>query len=371
MDTGLLIEKFLLVVILFAVSLGVAAYSTLLERKVAAWMQDRIGPDRAGKWGLLQPLADGGKLFFKEDFIPTNSDRFLFIIAPGLSMGFALMASAVIPWGPNMMIFGREVSLQVADINVGMLFVMAISSVAVYGIMIGAWASNNKFSLFSAIRASSQMISYELALGISIITIVMLSGSLSLREIVESQHGFNWNIWYQPVGFIVYFVCMMAELNRAPFDMAECESELITGHHTEYGAMKMGFYLFAEYVHLFIGSAIISLLYFGGYNFPGMDYFSGNTLAILGALTFLGKTAFFIFVVMWIRWTVPRFRYDQLMHLGWKKLIPISIVNMMITAIAIGFSAGWFTNTKTDEATATPTAKVEVVENPQSIIVNK
>lgn len=369
MDTGLIVEKIILVVVLFAVSLGIAAYLTLMERKVAAWMQNRIGPDRAGKWGLLQPLADGGKLFFKEDFIPTNSDRFLFIIAPGLSMGFALMASAVIPWGPNMTMFGREISLQVADINVGVLFVMAISSVAVYGIMIGAWASNNKFSLFSAVRASSQMISYELALGISIITIVMLSGSLSLREIVESQHGFNWNIWYQPVGFIIYFVCLLAELNRAPFDMAECESELITGHHTEYGAMKMGFYLFAEYVHLFIGSAIISLLYFGGYNFPGMDYFSGNTLAILGTLTFFGKTAFFIFLVMWVRWTLPRFRYDQLMHLGWKKLIPISIVNMMITAIVIAISAGWFTNTKNEDKTAK--AKIEVVESPQSIVLNK
>lgn len=369
MDTGLIVEKIILVVVLFAVSLGIAAYLTLLERKVAAWMQNRIGPDRAGKWGLLQPLADGGKLFFKEDFIPTNSDRFLFIIAPGLSMGFALMASAVIPWGPNMTLFGREISLQVADINVGVLFVMAISSVAVYGIMIGAWASNNKFSLFSAVRASSQMISYELALGISIITIVMLSGSLSLREIVESQHGFNWNIWYQPVGFIIYFVCMLAELNRAPFDMAECESELITGHHTEYGAMKMGFYLFAEYVHLFIGSAIISLLYFGGYNFPGMDYFSGNTLAILGTLTFFGKTAFFIFLVMWVRWTLPRFRYDQLMHLGWKKLIPISIVNMMITAVVIAVSAGWFTSTKNKDKTVK--AKIEVVESPQSIVLNK
>ncbi|HNR86179.1 MAG TPA: NADH-quinone oxidoreductase subunit H, partial [Taishania sp.] len=253
MGAEVLIEKGVLVVVLFAITLGVAAYLTLMERKVAAWMQNRIGPDRAGKWGLLQPLADGGKLFFKEDFIPTNADRVLFIIGPGLSMGFTLMTSAVIPWGPNIVMFGKEIALQVTDINVGMLFVMALSSVAVYGIMIGGWASNNKYSLFSAIRASSQMISYELALGISIITVVMLSGSLSLRDIVESQHGMNWNIWYQPLGFIIYFVCLLAELNRAPFDMAECESELITGHHTEYGAMKMGFYLFAEYTHMFIG----------------------------------------------------------------------------------------------------------------------
>lgn len=374
MDTGLLIEKMILIVALFAISLGVAAYLTLLERKVAAWMQNRIGPDRAGKWGLLQPLADGGKLFFKEDFIPANADRFLFIIGPGLSMGFAMMTSAVIPWGPNIVAFGRDVALQVTDINVGILFVMALSSVAVYGIMIGGWASNNKYSLFSAIRASSQMISYELAMGISIITVVLLSGSLSLREIVESQHGFwndgyfTWNFFKQPIGFIVFFVCTIAELNRAPFDMAECESELITGHHTEYGSMKMGFYLFAEYVHLFIGSAIISLLYFGGYNFPGMDYFSGNTLAIIGTLVFFAKTAFFIFVIMWIRWTLPRFRYDQLMSLGWKKLIPISIVNMVITAVVIAFVSGWFSSDKGQEAAAN---KVEVVSGGQQLTLNQ
>jgi len=342
METSLLIEKLSLVLILFAISLGIAAYLTLMERKVAAWMQNRIGPDRAGKWGLLQPLADGGKLFFKEDFIPANADRFLFIIAPGLSMGFALMTSAVIPWGPNIVAFGREIALQVADVNVGILFVMALSSVAVYGIMLGGWASNNKYSLFSAIRASSQMIAYELAMGISIITVVLMSGSMSLREIVESQHGMNWNIWYQPVCFTVYIVCLVAELNRAPFDMAECESELITGHHTEYGSMKMGFYLFAEYVHLFIGSAIISLLFFGGYNFPGMDHFSGNTLALLGTLVFFAKTVFFIFVIMWFRWTLPRFRYDQVMKLGWKKLLPIAIVNMVVTAVVIAAVSGWF-----------------------------
>lgn len=365
MDYGLLIEKIVLIVVLFAISLGAAAYLTLLERKVAAWMQNRIGPDRAGKWGLLQPLADGGKLFFKEDFIPANSDRFLFIIGPGLSMGFALMMSAVIPWGPSIELFGREIALQVADINVGMLFVMSISSVAVYGIMIGAWASNNKYSLFSAIRASSQMISYELALGISIISVVIVSGSLSLREIVESQHGFNWNIWYQPVGFVIFFICTIAEMNRAPFDLAECESELITGHHTEFGSMKMGFYLFAEYVHLFTGSAIISLLYFGGYNFPGMDAFSGNTLAILGTLAFFFKTFIFIFIIMWIRWTLPRFRYDQLMNLGWKKLIPLSIANMVITAVVIAALSGWFSGKSSEK---TKTAKVEQNQQAQSKI---
>lgn len=342
MDTGLLIEKGILILILFALSLGIAAYQTYFERKVAAWMQDRIGPNRAGPFGILQPLADGGKLFFKEDFIPANADKYLFMLAPGVAMTVALMTSAVIPWGPDIVAFGRTVALQVTDVNIGILFIMGVTSIGVYGIMIGGWASNNKYSLFSAIRASSQMISYELAMGLSVITIVLMSGSLSIREIVEAQHGLNWNIWYQPVGFIVFFICSVAETNRAPFDMAECESELITGYHTEYGAMKMGFFLFSEYVNLFIASTVIAAFFLGGYNFPGMDYFSGNTLALLCVAVFFLKIVLVIFTFMWIRWTLPRFRYDQLMRLGWKKLIPIALINLVITAVVIAFYKGWF-----------------------------
>jgi NADH-quinone oxidoreductase subunit H len=208
--------------------------------------------------------------------------------------------------------------------------------------MIGGWASNNKYSLFGAIRASSQMISYELAMGVSVITIVMMTGSLSLRDIVQDQHGMNWNIFYQPVCFIVFFVCALAETNRAPFDLPECESELIGGYHTEYSSMKLGFFLFAEYVSMFISSAIIAILFFGGYNFPGMDYFSGNTLAILSVVAFFSKIFFFIFVFMWIRWTLPRFRFDQLMHLGWKSLIPIALINLLITGLVIALNKGWF-----------------------------
>jgi NADH-quinone oxidoreductase subunit H len=343
MDTGLLIEKTILVVVIFAITLFIATYQTYMERKVAAWLQDRIGPDRAGPFGILQPIADAGKMFFKEDFIPANADKWLFIMGPGIAMFTASMTGAVIPWGPPLEMFGRTVALQVADINIGILFIMGFASIGVYGIMIGGWASNNKFSLFAAIRASSQMISYELAMGISIITLVLMSGSLSLGQIVEQQHGMNWNILYQPVAFIVFFICSIAECNRAPFDLAECESELIGGYHTEYGSMKLGFFLFAEYVNLFISSAVIAALFFGGYNFPGMDHFSGNTLAILGLVAFFAKIIFFIFVIMWIRWTLPRFRYDQLMHLGWKKLIPIAMINLLITAVVIGFNAGWFT----------------------------
>ena len=342
METSEIIEKLILIVTLFLVTLGIAAYATYFERKVAAWFQDRIGPDRAGPFGILQPLADGGKLFFKEDFIPENAEKWMFIMGPGIAMFTALMTGSVIPWGPTLEMFGQEIALQVADVNIGILFIMGFLSIGVYGIMIGGWASNNKYSLYGAIRASSQMISYELAMGICVITVVMMTGSLSLKDIVNAQHGMNWNVFYQPVAFVVFFICALAETNRAPFDLPECESELIGGYHTEYGSMKMGFYLFAEYVALFTSSAVISVMFFGGFNFPGMDNFEVNTLALLGVGAMFAKTFFFVFVFMWIRWTLPRFRFDQLMHLGWKSLIPISLINLLITGLVTAFNEGWF-----------------------------
>ena len=341
MDTAMLIEKSALVLLLFLISLGVAAYQTYFERKLAAWIQDRVGPDRAGPFGILQPIADGTKMFLKEDFIPAKADKWLFIIGPGISMFTALITSSVIPWGTNLNLFGRDIRLQVADFNIGILFVFGVVSIGVYGIMIGGWASNNKYSLYGAIRASSQMISYELAMGISAITIVMLTGSLSLNDIVQSQHGMNWNIFYQPLAFFIFFITSLAELNRAPFDLPECESELIGGYHTEYSSMKLGLYLFSEYTSMFVSSAIMAVLFFGGYNFPGMDAFSGNTLAILSIAAFALKIFLFIFVIMWIRWTIPRFRFDQLMHLGWKVLIPVAIVNMLITGLVVAWNQGW------------------------------
>lgn len=354
--------KLILVIVLFAVTLGIAAYLTLMERKVAAWLQDRVGPDRAGPFGLLQPLADGGKMFFKEDFRPTSADKWMFIIGPGISMFAALLTGAVIPWGPDLTIGETIIPLQISDANIGILFIMGIVSIGVYGIMIGGWASNNKFALFGAIRASSQMISYELAMGVSVITIVLMSGSLSLREIVSQQHGFwedgwfTWNAFKQPICFFVFLITALAECNRAPFDLPECESELIGGYHTEFGAMKLGFFLFAEYVNMFISCAVISLLFFGGYNFPGMDNFSGITLTILGTLVFFGKTFFFIFVFMWIRWTLPRFRYDQLMHIGWKRLIPVALINLLITGVVIAYTSGWFSETSSPETSKTEVA---------------
>jgi NADH-quinone oxidoreductase subunit H len=344
METFYWIDKLVLVLVLFLISLGIAAYQTYFERKLAGWIQDRVGPDRAGPFGILQPIADGVKMFMKEDFTPANADKWLFILGPGIAMFTSLITSSIIPWGTDLQLFGRSISLQVAEINIGILFAFGIISIGVYGIMIGGWASNNKYSLFGAIRASSQMISYELAMGISAITIIMISGSLDLRAIVESQHGMNWNIFYQPVAFVVFFICALAETNRAPFDLPECENELIGGYHTEYSSMKLGLFLFSEYVAMFVSSALMAILFFGGYNFPGMDYLkdSPNLLSIISVMVFFAKIFGFIFVFMWIRWTIPRFRFDQLMHLGWKVLIPIALVNMLVTGFVVALYEHWF-----------------------------
>jgi NADH-quinone oxidoreductase subunit H len=335
----LILFKVGLVVVLFTLSLLIAAYSTYAERKVAAFMQDRIGPNRAGPIGILQPLADGLKMFMKEDIIPAEANRFLFILGPAISMATALMTSAVIPWGPELNLFGTTVPIQVADISIGILYVMGVVSLGVYGIMIGGWASNNKYALLGSIRASTQMISYELAMGISIVAVVMSTGSLSINNMVSAQHGMAWNVFYQPIGFLIFLVCAFAETNRTPFDLPECETELVGGYHTEYSSMKLGFYLFSEYVNMFISSAIIASLYFGGYNFPFMDAVQANTgeitFVIICALVFLSKILFFIFFFMWVRWTIPRFRFDQLMNLGWKILLPLSILNMLISGFII------------------------------------
>jgi NADH-quinone oxidoreductase subunit H len=342
------IYKLILVLAVFTITLLVAAYSTYAERKVAAFLQDRIGPDRAGPFGILQPLADGLKFIMKEEIIPVVSNRLLFVLGPCIAMMTALMAGVVIPWGDNLIIGDETYSLQIADINIGILYVFGVVSIGVYGIMIGGWASNNKFSLLGAIRASAQMISYEIAMGLSIIALILMTGTLSLGEISAQQAGGvggDWNFWnvvYQPLGFIIFLVCAFAECNRTPFDLPECETELVGGYHTEYSSMKLGFYLFAEYINMFISSAVIATLYFGGYNFPFMNDLglSHNTVSIIGAIVMFSKVTFFIFFFMWIRWTVPRFRYDQLMNLGWKILIPLAVANIIITGGVIIFFKG-------------------------------
>ena len=329
--------KAILVVAVFIVTLLVALYATFGERKIAAVMQDRVGPNRAGPFGLLQPLADGIKMFMKQELIPSVSNKWLFIIGPCIAMLTALMTGVVIPWGGNLELFGQTYSLQIADLNIGILYLFGVVSLGVYGIMIGGWASNNKFSLLGAIRASSQMISYEIAMGLAIIALVMSTGTLSLKEIVMQQDAGIANIVYQPLGFLIFLICAFAETNRAPFDLPECETELIGGYHTEYSSLKLGFFLFAEYINMFISSAVIVSFYFGGYNFPfqhelGLD---GNVLTLLQTGFFFAKIFFFVFFFMWVRWTIPRFRYDQLMHLGWKVLLPLALINIFGTGIVM------------------------------------
>ena len=340
LDWVFLLEKFVLIAIVVMASLVIAMYETYAERKIAAWLQDRIGPNRAGPWGILQPLADGGKLFFKEEIIPNSSNKFLFILGPCLAMMTALMTCAVIPWGNKIEFLGRSIPLQIADVNIAMLYIFGVVSLGVYGLMIGGWASNNKFSLLAALRGASQVISYELAMGIALIALVMHTGSLSLKTIVEDQinNGYHaWNVVYQPLGFLIFFVCALAECNRAPFDLPEAESELNMGYHQEYSSMKLGFYLFAEYINMFISSVIMATVFFGGYDIPFVNEaaLAPNLAAALGVLCLMLKVGIFIFIFIWIRWSLPRFRYDQLMNLGWKTLIPLALVNMLITGAVI------------------------------------
>jgi NADH-quinone oxidoreductase subunit H len=334
-DLPLILEKFVLILVVVMASLGIAMYTTFAERKVAAILQDRRGPNRAGPFGILQPLADGMKLFFKEEIIPNFSSKALFVLGPGLAMLTAIMTSAVIPWGDKVHFFNRDISLQIADINIGILYIFGVLSLGVYGIMIGSWASNNKFSLLGGLRAASQIISYELAMGISLIALLMITGTLSLKEMVVQQQNGYWNVVLQPLGFLIFLICSFAECNRTPFDLPEAENELIGGYHTEYSSMKLGFYLFSEYINMFISSVVMSTLFFGGYDVPFFDEAAhadwGNWLALIGIAALMFKAVCFIFLFMWVRWTIPRFRYDQLMHLGWRILIPLALFNMLVT----------------------------------------
>jgi len=351
-DWLLILEKFVLIAIIIFTSLGIALYTTFGERKVAAILQDRPGPNRAGPFGILQPLADGVKMFTKEEIIPTHANKWLFILGPGLAMVAALMTCAVIPWGGTVHIFDRDISLQVADVNIGVLYTFAVVSMGVYGIMIGGWASNNKFSLMASLRAASQAISYELAMGLSLLALLCTTGTLQLGVIVKQQQavGHFWNIAYQPLGFLIFFICAMAECNRTPFDLPEAENELNFGYHQEYSSMKLGFYLFAEYINMIMSSALMATMYFGGYDIPFVDdnllYNSSgiwHTLAPFCQVgTLLLKITFFIFLFMWIRWTIPRFRYDQLMNLGWKTMIPLALFNLIASCAYMLWKAQGF-----------------------------
>ena len=312
------------VLVVFTAMLLIVAYMTLMERKVLGHMQVRYGPNRAGPYGLLQPIADGIKLFFKEDIIIPHANRLIYIFAPTVIVITALMSYAVIPFGDNITILGYKVDMVVADVNVGLLYLFAISSLGVYGVVMGGWASNNKYSLLGAIRSSAQMISYELSLGLSIIGVLMITGSLSTMKIVEAQSQV-WFIVYQPLGFIIYLISAVAECSRTPFDLTECENELVAGYQTEYSSMKFGLYYLAEYAHILVVSSLAVTLFFGGWHGPLLP----------PVVWFLIKVFIFIFFFIWIRATFPRFRYDQLMTFGWKVLFPLSLLNIMITAVVM------------------------------------
>jgi len=305
------------------------------ERRVSAFMQGRLGPNRVGPQGLLQPIADGIKFLMKEDIIPAGVDKPLFILAPAILLIPALMTFAVIPFGSDITLFGRQIPLQVADVNVGILYVLALTSIGVYGIVLAGWSSNNKYSLLGGLRSSAQLISYELVMGLSVVSIILLSGSLKLNDIVADQQGYflSWNIFKQPLAFIIFLVAVYAETNRLPFDLSEAEQELVGGYHTEYSSMKFAMFYMAEYANMVTASALTVTLFFGGWDVPFLNETSlGLWGALLSVTSFILKMGFFLFLFIWVRWTFPRFRYDQLMRLGWKVMLPMALFNIFVTA---------------------------------------
>jgi NADH-quinone oxidoreductase subunit H len=318
MDALIVFCKGLIVVLAL---MGAAAYMTLCERVVMARMQLRLGPNRVGPLGLLQPIADGIKLLTKERFQPDNIETFTYWLAPSISLFTALFAFVLIPFGGTVQLGGRDVTLQIADVNTGILFLLAFSSLAVYGVVLAGWASNNRYSLLGGLRGTAQMISYEIPMGLSLLTVALSTGTLSLSEIVNLQKE-HWLIWSNPISFIIYLITSFAETNRAPFDLPEAEQELTGGYHTEYGGMKFALFFIAEYVNILAVSSIAVTLFFGGWLGPGN----------LPVVWFLLKVAIFVFLFIWVRATMPRFRYDQLMNFGWKVLVPIALLNLIVTA---------------------------------------
>jgi NADH-quinone oxidoreductase subunit H len=318
------------VVVLFSLLLGLFSVMTWVERRVLAFMQFRLGPNRTGPLGILQPVADGIKLFFKEEVIPEGANKWLFVAAPGLAVVTAFLAIAVVPWGGTVTLFGREIPLQLADLDVGLLFIFAVSSLSVYAIVMAGWAANNKFTLMGGLRSSAQMFSYELALGVSWVGLIILAGSFRIADIVESQAGgfWNWNFIRQALGFAVYLVAGTAEANRTPFDLPEAETELVAGFHTEYSSMRFALLQMAEYVHMITIAALGANLFFGGWLSP-VPFLPDSPAWFL--LKLLAGLFFFI----WLRGTLPRFRYDQLMDFGWKVLLPLATLNVMLTAAAV------------------------------------
>lgn len=323
---------------------GAVAYCIYFERKISAWIQDRCGPNRVGPWGLLQPIADGIKFVMKEDVVPDHVDKPLFILAPAAIFVVGFIGFAAIPWGGQLELAGKLVDIQVASPDIGLLYILGVASMGVYGAVLGGWASNNKYSLYGAIRATAQMLSYEIPMGLCILVVVLIMGSVRLEVITLGQTGYwlgwipQWNVFLHPLAFIILFITVLAESNRTPFDLAEAEQELVGGYHTEYSALKFGMFFLAEYAHMITGSAFISVLFLGGWHFPWLAWTQPEATqwyAVLAKIAVLSaKITGFIFVMMWIRWTIPRFRFDQLMRLAWKGLIPITL-GLFVLAVVL------------------------------------
>ena len=319
------------------VMLTVVANLVYAERRISAFIQNRIGPNRVGPWGLLQAPADVLKLFIKEEIVPAKANRFLHTLAPVISISVALVTFAVIPFGDTISLFGREIQLMIADVNIGVLYILALTSLGVYGITLAGWSSNNKYSLLGGLRSSAQLISYELSLGLSVVGVIMIAGTLQLDKIVELQSGFAWNAFLTPIGFITFVVASFAETNRLPFDLPEAEPELVGGYHTEYSGMKFGSFFLAEYANMITSSALIVTLFLGGWQFPFLEALGLSPIlaSIAKVITFIAKVVAVLFFYIWIRWTIPRFRYDQLMNLGWKVMLPLAILNLVVTGAGL------------------------------------
>ena len=332
-----IIEPLVKIVFVFLINLTTVAYLVLVERKVSAFIQNRIGPNRVGPAGLFQPVADIVKLFLKEDIVPDAANKFVHSLAPLISLVVAMTTFAVIPFGNSIHLFGREIKLMIADVNVGILYILALSSLGVYGITLSGWSSNNKYSLLGGLRSSAQMISYELSMGLSIIGVLMIAGTLRLDKIVESQAHGMWYFWRTPISFITFVIASFAETNRLPFDLPEAEPELVGGYHTEYSGMKFGLFFLAEYANMITASAIIVTLYLGGWQLPFVAHLGLPALAVslLQVAAFGAKVGLVLLFFIVVRWTIPRFRYDQLMNIGWKVMLPLALVNILITGIGL------------------------------------
>jgi len=330
MDISLILEWVIKSIILLLFGIVGFAYTTYYERRAIARIQTRIGPNRAGPAGLLQPVADAIKLIFNEELIPAKADKFLFLLAPVLTVLPSLIIWAVVPWGTSITLFGREIPLYLADINVGVLYIMAVASIAVYGIVIAGWSSNSKYPLLGSLRSTAQIVSYELSLGLAFVGPILLADSMSMSQIVQRQQETTWYFIQQPLGFVIFFLAVLAEINRAPFDMPEAEQELVGGYHTEYSGMKFALFFMAEYIKMIAVSAIAATLFLGGYSGPWVD-----SLPWLGPVYLLIKILILLFVMIWIRATLPRFRYDRLMAFGWKIMLPAALINVFLTAVVI------------------------------------